>query len=297
MKLGRTVAECVRANVPEPRVAQMIDHFTQYVGSAPDASPAVLCGIAHMQQQEGIWYPNGGIRAVPEALEKLARDLGVALRTNTGVRRIVFDPSEKVVTGLETDSGEWVPLAAVVSNADSVRTHRDLMTGKPAEKFGRRRTYEPACSGVVLYLGLEQAYDHLAHHNFVFSADPHEEFDSIYRRGEPAADPTCYVCAPSRTEASVAPPGGEALYVLVHAPYLRPGQNWKTMFPNYRRTILDKLTTAGIKDVEKRIRYESQLRRPRTSTTVITFWRGPSTVWPAMGGCWGRSSRPTAVPI
>src|SRR5947207_2731859 len=85
--LGGTAAECVRSHVPEPRVAQMIDHFTQYVGSSPDASPAVLCGIAHMQTQEGIWYPLGGTRAVPAALEKLARELGVEVRTECGVRR------------------------------------------------------------------------------------------------------------------------------------------------------------------------------------------------------------------
>jgi phytoene desaturase len=259
LKLGKTVAQCVRADVPEPRVAQMIDHFTQYVGSAPDASPAVLCGIAHMQTQEGVWYPQGGTRAVPEALAALARELGVELRTNTGVRRILFDPKRKAVTGVETDGGEMVALRAVVSNADSVRTHRELLGGKPAERFARRRRYEPACSGVVLYLGLDRTYDHLAHHNFVFSRDPHEEFEAIYRRGVPAPDPTCYVCAPARTEPGVAPPGGEALYVLVHTPYLRPGHDWAAMLPGYRRTILDKLASAGMTDLEKHIRFEAHL--------------------------------------
>ncbi len=71
----------------------------------------------------------------------------------------------------------------------------------PRRASSRRRRYEPACSGVVLYLGLDRAYDHLAHHNFVFSRDPHEEFEAIYRQGEPAPDPTCYVCAPSRSRA------------------------------------------------------------------------------------------------
>ena len=94
---------------------------------------------------------------------------------------------------------------------------------------------------MVLYLGLDRRYDHLLHHNFVFSRDPHEEFDAIYRRGEPAPDPTCYLCAPSATDPDVAPHGGEALYVLVHTPYLRPGHDWDGMYPRYRRTILDKL--------------------------------------------------------
>jgi phytoene desaturase len=260
MRMGATVAECVRGHVPDPRVAQMIDHFTQYVGSSPEASPAVLCGIAHMQTQEGVWYPVGGTRAVPVALEALARELGVTVRTGCGVRRITIDEKAKRVTGVVTDSGEEVALGAVVSNADSVRTHRELIGGKAGAAFGKRRSYEPACSGVVLYLGLDRAYEHLAHHNFVFSRDPHEEFDSIYHKGEPAADPTCYVCSPSRTEPEVAPPGGEALYVLVHAPYLRPGHDWKKMLPAYREVILNKLaTTGGMPDLRGRIRFEDAL--------------------------------------
>jgi len=55
MRPGSTVAGTVRKHVPDPRVAQMLDHFTQYVGSSPYASPAVLCGIAHMQTGEGVW--------------------------------------------------------------------------------------------------------------------------------------------------------------------------------------------------------------------------------------------------
>jgi phytoene desaturase len=197
---------------------------------------------------------------VPVALANLARDLGVEFRTGTPVRSIERDASGGVA-GVVTDDGERVGLAAVVSNCDSVRTHHELLSGTAAAaRFERRRGYEPACSGVVLYLGLDRRYEHLLHHNFIFSCDPAEEFDAIYRRGEPAPDPTCYVCAPARTDPEVAPPGGEALYVLVHTPYLRPGHDWPAMLPSYRRVILDKLRkTAGLDDVESRVRFESWL--------------------------------------
>ena len=263
LRFGRTVSGTVRSQVKDERVAQMLDHFTQYVGSAPDASPAVLCGIAHMQTSEGIWYPQGGIRAVPLALERLLGELGVEIRTGTGVRQILMEEGRPTrrVTGVVTEAGERVPLSAIVSDADSVRTHRELMAGDPAaRRFERRRRYEPACSGVVLYLGLDRAYPQLLHHNFVFSRDAEEEFETIYRKGEPAPDPTCYVCAPSGSEPAVAPPGGEALYVLVHTPYLRPHHDWKRMLPAYRKTILEKLErTAGLRGLEKRIVFESVL--------------------------------------
>ncbi|MFO0899290.1 MAG: phytoene desaturase family protein [Pirellulales bacterium] len=258
LRAGATVAGTIRRRVADDRVAQMLDHFTQYVGSSPEASPAVLCGIAHMQTSEGIWYPRGGTRAVPATLERLLGELGVEVRLGQGVKRILHERGR--VCGVETDDGEQTPLAAVVSNADSVRTHRELLGGDAAWPFERRRRYEPACSGVVLYLGLRERYEHLLHHNFVFSADPHAEFDAIYRKGKPAADPTCYVCAPAATDATVAPPGGEALYVLVHAPYLRSGHDWRRMLPDYRRVILDKLArTAGLEDLEERIVVEQTL--------------------------------------
>ena len=97
----------------------------------------------------------------------------------------------------------------------------------------------------MLYLGLKKRYDHLLHHDFVFSRDPEEEFEAIYHRGEPAPDPTCYIAAPSKTDASVAPDGGEAPYVLVHTPYLRPHHDWSKMIGGYRQTIIEKLKRHG----------------------------------------------------
>ncbi len=255
LRMGTTVAGQIRKRVKDKRVAQMLDHFVQYVGSSPYGSPAVLCSIAHMQTNDGVWYPMGGTRAVPVALEKLARELGVTIRPSTGIARILSEGGR--VSAVETDGGEIVPVSSVISNMDAVRTYRELVGGKPAQSFGKRWKREPACSGVVLYLGLNRAYEHLAHHDFIFSEDPEVEFDWIYNKGEPAPDPTCYVAAPSRTEPGVAPPGGEALYVLVHTPYLRPHHDWTKMLPAYRQVILDKLKrTAGMPDLESRIKVE-----------------------------------------
>lgn len=258
MRPGHSVAGTVRSYVPDSRAAQMLDHYTQYVGSCPESSPAVLCGIAHMQSNDGVWYPRGGTGAVPKALTKLALSLGVEIRTNTAIRQIIVKNNRAV--GVLTADGETIRGGAVVSNSDSVRTHQELLDGRPQKRFLGRRNYEPACSGVVLYLGLDRRYEQLLHHNFVFSDDPHKEFDAIYRKGEPAPDPTCYVCAPAVTEPEVAPPGCESLYVLVHTPYLRPHHKWSDMLPAYRDRIIEKLKqTAGLEDIEQHIVVEKAL--------------------------------------
>ncbi len=262
MRMGKTVAGTIREFIPEPNTAQMLDHMVQYVGSSPDASPAILTAIGHMQMQEGIWYPMGGTRAVPEAMVKLATELGVVFHISTDIAKIMTakDGRERV-TGLVTSDGREYAFDAIVSNEDAVRTHRELLAKTTTAKtFEHKRTYEPACSGVVLYLGLKKRYEHLAHHDFVFSRDPHEEFHHIYDLGEPAPDPTCYLACTAATDKDSAPEGGEAMYVLVHTPYLRPHHDWSKMFPAYRQVILDKLKrTAGCEDIEERIMFERAL--------------------------------------
>ncbi len=263
MRLGKTVSGVIREYISDNNTAQMLDHFVQYVGSSPDASPAILCAIGHMQTEQGIWYPLGGTRAVPEALVKLGTELGVTYHTNADVAKI----DTKLVggipaaDGLTLANGQTYKFDAIVSNEDSVRTYRELLEGSDATaSFDRKSSYEPACSGVVLYLGLNKRYEHLAHHDFVFSRDPHEEFNAIYNLGMPAPDPTCYLASTSRTEPGTAPEGGDALYVLVHTPYLRPNHDWRVMFPGYRQVILDKLKrTANMPDLEERIVFERAL--------------------------------------
>lgn len=265
---SQTVASMVRGYVPEPRVAQMLDHFTQYVGSCPDSSPAVLCGIADMQTGEGVWYPRGGIGAVPAALERLARRLGVELHCDAEVTAVRH--SEGRIRSVEVD-GRTIEAEAVVVNADAVLAGERLLEPPgplPANRF------EPACSGVVLYLGLNRRYPQLLHHNFVFSKSPEEEFEAIYGRGEPAPDPTCYVCAPAATDPEVAPEGGEALYVLAHTPWLRDGQDWSQLLPEQRERILDKLEQqAGLEGLRDAIVVEHHLT-PADIAERYQVWRG-----------------------
>jgi len=257
LRMGSSVAGTIRSKVKDERLAQMLDHFTQYVGSSPYGSPAVLCAIAHMQAADGVWYPMGGTRAVAEAMIRLATEFGATFRPSSDVASLQIENGE--VKGLVLAGGEAAPYDSVISNMDSIRTYCELVGGEVGEYYARK-DFEPACSGVVLYLGLNKRYDHILHHDFVFSRNPEEEFDFIYRRGDPAPDPTCYLAAPAGTDPSVAPEGGEALYVLVHTPYLRPHHDWSRMFPAYRKVIIDKLRrTAGMHDIEDRIVVERHL--------------------------------------
>jgi len=261
MRMHSTVGATVHGMIREPHVRQMVEHYLQYVGSSPFLAPAILSLIAAAQSDHGCWYPMGGTRMVAKSLERLAIELGVEVMTGVGVKAI--NSKGERVTGVTLDDGRVVNAAAVVSNCDVQRTYRGLLGGAKgaAEQKSIGGVYTPACSGLVLYLGLSRRYEHLAHHNFMFSSDSHAEFADIYSRGVPAADPTLYVAAPSRTDETQAPPGCESLYVLIHTPYVRADQGaalWGTpgsggLLDQYKPVVMAKLRRFGMEDIDRHI--------------------------------------------
>lgn len=260
MRLHSTVAKTISKHVNEPHVAQMAEHFLQYVGSSPFLAPAILTLIAAAQVDDGIWYSMGGTRKVAGCLERILHEEGANILLGRAVRRLVTD--EEVVRGVELEDGTVIEADVVVSNCDVQRTYRDLDTDPLAaeEVKSIAKKYEPACSGVVLYLGLKRQYDHLAHHCFLFSEDSHREFDDIYKKGIPTEDPTLYLAVPSRTDPNQAPPGHESLYILVHTAYRRGDQRWEGpggLLETYRGIIIEKLKRcAGLEDIEEQIEVE-----------------------------------------
>lgn len=271
MRMHSTMAKTAHKYVREPHLQQLVEHFLQYVGSSPFLAPAILTLIAAAQVDQGCWYPMGGTRQVARTLSRIGAELGVTYMTGTVVKRITSDGAK--ATGVEiTDAAgsgaRTIAAKHIVSNCDVQRTLSGLLA-TPAASARRSKVasqYGPACSGVVLYLGLNRQYDHLLHHDFLFSRSAQAEFNDIYTRGEPAADPTLYLAVPSRTDASQAPAGCESLYILVHTAYRRPHHDWLNadstpgpLLKSYRDVIVSKLRRFGMDDVEKHIVVERYL--------------------------------------
>lgn len=256
MRMYSTVGATVHKHIAEPHARQMCEHFLQYVGSSPFLAPAILSLIAACQTDHGCWYPLGGTRMVARALAEIAREQGIDVRLGVGVSKINHEGGK--ARGVTLDDGTVLRADVVISNCDVQRTNRELLDtpGARGEARAIARAYTPACSGVVLYLGLSRRYEHLAHHNFLFSKDSHAEFSDIYGAGIPARDPTIYLAAPSRSDPEQAPPGHEALYALIHTPFARPDHQWEGaggQLERYRPVILDKLKRFGMRDIEEHI--------------------------------------------
>ena len=232
MRLGKTVGGTIRDYIPD--AAGGPDAWTTIRNMSDrrrTLRPQSFARLAICSRRRGSGIRRAGTRAVPEAMVKLGRELGVEFITpRTEVERLLIQDRERPAAKNHgtvyyqsakriSASMRWFQMKIRCTHLPRI----DWQATEAGEGSDKEREYEPACSGVVLYLGLNKRYEHLAHHCFVFSRDPEEEFHHIYDLGQPAPDPTCYLASTTRTEAATAPEGGDALYVLVHTPLPEAG--------------------------------------------------------------------------
>ncbi len=254
----RTMSDAIHSFVESPQLRQMLSRFATYTGASPYQAPATLNVIAHVELTGGVWYPEGGIYAIANALEKLARELGVKITTDCPVQEICTD--QGTATGVKLSGGQVIEADAVITNFDVALAYETLLPSHIAtpQRLNKLTSVEPSCSGFIMLLGVECDYTKLAHHNIFFSSDYPAEFNDIFERGVPPDDPTIYVSITSKTDPQHAPDGHENWFVLVNAPPRGDAYDWTQNTTAYRDHVLAKLAEQGY-DVRDKIRYEKIL--------------------------------------
>ena len=84
--------QAIRRRVHSPHLRQLLGRFATYVGASPYQAPATLSVIAHVELTGGVWYPQGGVYAIADAMHRLAVELGVKIYANSPVRQIETSP-------------------------------------------------------------------------------------------------------------------------------------------------------------------------------------------------------------
>jgi diapolycopene oxygenase len=107
----------------------------------------------------------------------------------------------------------------VVSNMEVIPAYDKLLREGETFIASLKRKLEPACSGLVLDLGLDCQYPQLAHHNFFFSGHQREHFAAVFEKYQLPEDPTIYLVAASKSDPTVSPPGCDCLKILPHIPH------------------------------------------------------------------------------
>ncbi|MBZ0295232.1 MAG: phytoene desaturase, partial [Anaerolineae bacterium] len=243
----RTMDGAIKSFVRSPHLRQLLGRFATYVGASPYRAPATLNVIAHVEMTGGVWYPQGGVYRIAEALARLARELGVDIRTGCPVRQINTDAHARV-QGVTLADGTTMSAQAVIANVDVATVYERLLPG-----LSPRPEVEPSCSGFIMLLGIEGQHPQLAHHNIFFSSDYPAEFKAIFEQGKPPDEPTIYIAITSKSDPHDAPPGCENWFVLVNAPALDSRFDWTAQAEAYGDRVLARLAAMGL-DVRGQIR-------------------------------------------
>lgn len=256
----------------DPRLQLAFTFQSKYLGMSPFQCPSLFSILSFLEYEHGIWHPIGGCNALTAGMARVAKELGVTLRLNEPVQEVLFENRRAV--GVRTAQGDY-RADAVVLNADFGHAMTTLIPNRLRRKWtdetlARKRF---SCSTFMLYLGLEGRCDELQHHNIYIAADYRRNLEDIEQRHVLSEDPSFYVQNACRTDDTLAPPGHCTLYVLVPVSHQHPNIDWGRERERYRQVALRQLARIGVRDVEKRIRFE-RIVTPADWESKVGIYKG-----------------------
>jgi phytoene desaturase len=246
----RTLDQFNRGRFSTQEAVQIFNRFATYNGSNPYRAPGMLSLIPHLEQNQGTFYPKGGMISIPKALVKLAEKKGVKFILNTRVEKIV------TVGGFAKgiiSNGIFCRADVVVSNVDAYYTYKDLLTDDTAASAILKN--ERSSSALIFYWGMKESFSELHLHNIFFSKNYNEEFDHLFSRKKFYDDPTVYVNITSKMEVGQAPAGCENWFVMVNAPAIADA-DWQKEINTLKRNVVDKLSRILGRDIGAAIQVE-----------------------------------------
>ena len=235
---------------------------SMFLGLSPFDAPAMYCLITYADVVGGMHYPLGGMYRIIEDMVALAEEMGVELRMSASVAEIVIENGR--ATGVCLESGERIAADIVVSNADLPYTYRKLIPVQHRRVYtdAKLDRFAYACSGYMLFLGVDRTYDHLRHQSLYFSEDYRANLDAIFRTKTLPDDPSFHLNNPTVTDPGLAPPGHTILYVLAPMPNLTSGLDWDAAAPVLREKLLRQLERIVDPDLRQHIVWERDYRPP-----------------------------------
>jgi phytoene desaturase len=240
----------------DDRLKKILEYTLVFLGSAPNKTPALYNMMNFIDFDMGVYYPEGGIYKIIEALEHIARKHGVKIHTNTPVEEIVVE--NKKAIGVRLEDGSIIESNYVISNADMHFTETKLLKEAKYRTFPQKY-WDKAVMGpsaFILYLGLNGKVDTLTHHNLRFSVNWKENFKEVFDNPKFPEDPSYYVCCPTKTDKTIAPDGKDLLFVLV--PVASGLEFTDEQRTEYRNKIIAMMKEdLNIPNLEEMIEYES----------------------------------------
>lgn len=218
--LGPTLAR----RFEDERLHKVFGFQALYAGVAPTTARALFAVITYMDTVRGVFYPDGGMHAVPTAMARALDAAGVPVHLGVEVTE-VLRRSDGAVAGVATADGDRLHADAVVCTLDLPVAYSRLLPGVPAPAVARRGRYSP--SAVVWHVGARgRPGAHVGHHNIHFGQAWDGAFRALIDEGRTMPDPSRLVTVPTVSDPTAAPDGSTSLYVLEPVPHTGSGIDW-----------------------------------------------------------------------
>ncbi|HEY0865727.1 MAG TPA: phytoene desaturase family protein [Fimbriimonas sp.] len=200
--------------------------FPSYGGQSFDSNAPGALMIPYLMIREGVWYPEGGVGAIPRAFTRLAEELGVEFRVGSRVRRM--ETSGRRIVAAILENGERIEAEVFVSNVDHTTT-KSWIRNVPDQ--------EPSLSYFTVHWGFAGSTEGLQHHTLLVPASFEDGFDQLYRRREFPAEPIVYLNETSGLDPASAPAGRSNLFAVVTSPAMEAGLDWQSSTPEFLRRV------------------------------------------------------------
>jgi phytoene desaturase len=264
-------------HVKDARLRKILNFPAVFLGASPYDTPSMYHLMTHVDMNVGVFYPMGGFYSIIEAVQRVAVAAGVKVHTNSRVTKIVTQDGR--VTGVMVGD-IFFEADIVVGNADLHHIETQLLN--PSEQTLPQKWWDkrvPGPSAMLLFLGVKGEIPELDHHTLLYSDDWNKNFAEVFHKADgkrkvpnPAS---LYVCAPSKSDPSVAPTGYENLFVLVPIsadPSL--GGRGDEAFEREADRIIDQIGSwANIPNFRERIVVRGSMG-PRDFVDELNAWQG-----------------------
>ena len=234
----------------DPRSQKVYSFQAMYAGVSPQQALAIYAVIAYMDSVNGVFFPKGGMHALPRALAGAAIKHGIEIKYGFEVEQL--EKSNGRVTAAISKNGERVTGDTFVLNPDLPVAWRDLLGKTPLSV--KRLKYSPSC--FVMLAGSRNKYSQAAHHNIHFGNAWAKIFDEIIDEGKLMSDPSFLVTIPTKDDPDLAPSGKESYYILFPTPNLSADIDWNTEKWKYRDYIVNTMEKHGYTDFSDSIEVE-----------------------------------------
>jgi phytoene desaturase len=269
----RTVHGLASRYVRNERLRIVLTFQSLLVGGDPFSTTSVYCLIAFLERHWGVHFAMGGTNRLVTGLVGLIEGQGGSVRCNQQVDEILVE--EGAARGVRLATGERMAADVVVSNADPAWTYRKLMPGVQRRHWtdARLDRQKSSMSLFVWYFGTNRRYPDIAHHTIALGPRYRGLLADIFDRHALADDFSLYLHRPTATDASMAPAGCDAFYVLSPVPHLGSGTDWKTRAEPYRQAIERHLSATLLPGLEQHVA-ASLLLTPQDFQDTLSSWRG-----------------------